>query len=76
MKVETIKKMLDTYEPETDLIVAWWDKETIEDYGASEMTNDQWEQVVNKYENGEWGWQSDAADTFVEIAGEVTEGYV
>ena len=72
MKVEKIKQMLDIYEPDTELIVAWWDKETIEDYGSPKMTDDQWSEVVDKYEDGEWGWQSGAVDNFVEIVEEVT----
>lgn len=73
MKVGMIKKMLDIYEPDTDLIVAWWDKETVESYGAPTMTDDQWSVVVDEYEEGEWVFQSLAAEDFVEIAEKITK---
>ena len=71
MKVQDLLEQLEAYEPETELIVAYWDKETIESYGAPTMNEDQWKQVVEDYEDGEWHWQGSAGDDFVEIAEKV-----
>jgi len=68
MKVKDLLEQLKTYKPDTDLIVAYWDKETVQDYGAPEMTDEQWSQVVDEYEDGEWHFQSSAAEDFVEIS--------
>lgn len=68
MKVSALIEQLKTYEPETELIVAYWDKEQVESYGAPTMSDDQWGQVVDDYEDGEWHFQSSAAEDFVELA--------
>ncbi len=68
MKVSQLLEQLRDYEPDTELIVAYWDKETIEGYGAPTMTEDQWGEVVSSYEDGEWHWQGSASEDFVEIA--------
>jgi hypothetical protein len=71
MKVSELIEELQTYNPETELIVAYWDKETIEGYGAPTMTQEHWSEVVFSYENGEWFWQGSASEDFVEIAEKV-----
>jgi hypothetical protein len=38
------------------------------------LTDDQWFDVVDKYDDGEWHWQSSAAEDFVDIAKEVVSG--
>jgi len=67
MKVSALIEQLKDYTPETELIVAFWDKETIEGYGNPKLTEDQWSQVVSTYENGEWYWQGSASEDFEEI---------
>jgi hypothetical protein len=68
MKVKDLIKDLSKYNKETELIVAYWDKETVEDYGSPKLSETQWSLVVEDYESGEWGWQSTAAEEFVESA--------
>jgi hypothetical protein len=72
MKVrDLIKALQEAYEPDEELAVAYWDKETVEEYAAleegEELTPAEWEALVSQYENGEWGWQGWAADTFIEL---------
>jgi len=71
MKVKDLKAQLEAYTDETELIVAYWDKETVEGYGAPTMSETQWSLVVEAYEDGEWHWQGSAGDDFVEIAEKV-----
>ena len=78
MKVKDLLEQLKTYEPNTELIVAYWDKHTVENYASGwgekdrfTLTDDQWSDVVDTYENGEWHFQSSAAEDFVEIAEKV-----
>ena len=60
------------YAPETELIVAYWDKETVENYAEDlSLTDDQWSDVVDKYDDGEYFWQSSAAENLVDLAHEV-----
>jgi hypothetical protein len=60
------------YAPETELIVAYWDKETVENYAKDlALTDDQWSDVVDKYDDGEYFWQSSAAENLVDLAHEV-----
>ncbi len=81
MKVKELIEQLKEYDGEQELIVAYWDKETIEDYAynhetdeLSELTDEQWGQVVDKYQDGEWNFQSYAAELFVDLVGEVVNG--
>jgi hypothetical protein len=71
MKVKALLEQLKAYDGEDELIVAYWDKNIINLYGAPDLTDEEWGHVVWRYEDGEWGWQSHAAETFVEIAQEV-----
>ena len=78
MKVKDLIEQLKAYDGEQELIVAYWDKEMIEDYAydhetdeLSELTDEQWGQVVDKYQDGEWNFQSYAAELFVDLVGEV-----
>ncbi len=68
MIVKDLIEQLQAYTPDTELIVAYWDKETIEGYGAPSLSKTQWSLVVENYEDGEWHFQSSAAEDFVEIA--------
>jgi len=47
-------------------------------YGSPDLTDEEWGQVVWRYEDGEFSWQSDAAVLFVDLSKEVrkeTEKY-
>lgn len=69
---ELIEQLQRHYTPEDNLIVAYWDKGTVVGYSSSqEMTEEDWSEVVAKYEDGEFGWQSDAADSFLDLVAEV-----
>lgn len=68
MKVAKIREQLEAYDGEDELIIAYWDKNIITMYGAPDLTDSEWGEVVSSYENGEWFWQSSAAEDFVEIA--------
>ena len=74
MKVRDLMKQLRELDGEQEVIVAYWTKETVEGYGAPKLTNDQWNEVVDTYDDGEWHWQSSAAEDFVEIAENVVNG--
>jgi hypothetical protein len=78
MKVKNLIEQLQAYTPDTELIVAYWDKETIEGYASGwgeqdrfVLTDDQWLDVVDKYDDGEWHWQSSAAQDFTDMARDV-----
>jgi hypothetical protein len=78
MKVKNLIEQLQEYSPDTELIVAYWDKETVEGYASGwgekdrfVLSETQWSLVVDKYEDGEWHFQSSAAEDFVEIAEKV-----
>ena len=78
MKVKDLIEQLKEYDGEQELIVAYWDKETVEGYGSGwtkevdlSLTDEQWFDVVARYEDGEWSWQSSAAVDFLDLAKEV-----
>jgi hypothetical protein len=75
MKVRDLVDRLQlNYLPDDELIVDYWDKATIESYNPGmELTDEQFQVVASRYEDGEYFWQSQAADTFVELAEEVIE---
>ena len=75
MKVKNLIEQLQAYTPDTELIVAYWDKETVEGYASGwgeqdrfVLSETQWSMVVETYDDGEWHFQSSAAEDFVEIA--------
>ena len=68
MRVKDLIEQLKAYDGEDELIVAYWDKETVEGYGAPKMTKEDWSLVIERYDDGEWHFQSSAAEDFVEIA--------
>ncbi len=76
MKVKDLVKQLEAYDGENELIVAYWDKEIISMYGGPDLTDDEWGEVVESYEDGEWHWQSSAAEDFVEIARNVHKEFI
>jgi hypothetical protein len=71
MKVTELKKQLEAYSDDTELIVMYWDRDfwSVED---SVVPKEVWEQAVHTYEEGEWSFQSDASDTITEIIAEET----
>jgi len=78
VRVKDLITQLQAYDGEQELIVAYWDKATVEGYGSGwtkevdlSLTDEQWFDVVARYEDGEWSWQSSAADDFLDIAKEV-----
>ena len=78
MKVKDLIEQLKSYNGEDELIVAYWDKKIFESYGSGwgekpdlTLTDEQWSEVIENYENGEWYFQSSAAEDFVEIAQKV-----
>lgn len=71
MKVSKLIEQLKQYKPDDELIVAYWNKKTIEYYSDAEITKDEWSCVVERYEDGEWYWQSMASTDFAEWVEEV-----
>lgn len=66
-----IERLTQFYKPEDEIFVEYWDKETVESYGTSrEMTDEEWSAVVEAMEEGEFGYQSYAAELLVEKAEE------
>ena len=69
MKAKELIEQLKEYEADAEIFVAYWDRETANDYGISrELTADEWVELVNTLEGGEFAWQSDAANTIVDEA--------
>jgi hypothetical protein len=73
MKVSQLIKQLEQYKPDDELIVAYWDKETVVYYSDVEITQDEWSCVVSNYEFGEWYWQGEAAQNLTELVENVIE---
>jgi hypothetical protein len=78
VKVKELIEQLKAYDGEQELLVAYWDKETVEGYGSGwtketdlSLTDEQWSELVRRYGDGEWSWQSSAADDFLDLAKEV-----
>ena len=68
MNIKNLLEQLKHYDGEQELIVEYWDKETVEGYGSPEMSAEQWSKVVTDYDNGEWLSQSYAAEVLVKLA--------
>lgn len=55
MKVsEAIKMLTQNYKQDDELFIAWWDKDSANDYtDDEELTNDQWEEIVKELDEDE-----------------------
>ena len=71
MKVKDLIEQLSAYDQETELVVAYWDKEIVEGFSMLSLSETQWSLVVEDSESGEWNWQSSAGETLIEIAEKV-----
>jgi hypothetical protein len=72
MKVSELVKQLNEYDPNTELFVAYWTKNTVEEYGTSRvMTDEEWSSAVETLEDGEYYFQSATAEQIVQVAEEV-----
>lgn len=74
MKVsQLIEQLQQNYNPDTELYVEYWDKETVDGFmwngeEKKTLTEDEWVVVVQAMENSERLDQSMAADSLVEEA--------
>lgn len=75
MKVkDLIDRLQSNYKPDDELFVEYWDKECVEGYGTSrKLSEDEWASAVEEMENGEFAYQSYAADLLVDKAEEAME---
>lgn len=63
MKAQDAIKWLSEYDPEQEIIIAWWDKETT----GYELTDEQWATVIEEVDKRAWCWEAvtDAIDDSV-----------
>lgn len=52
MKASEAIKWLNTYNPDEELIIAWWDKHNT----GFELTDEQWQTVVDNVDKSEWAF--------------------
>lgn len=67
MKVKELKKQLESFSDDTELIVAYWDRKFVSDLHDIKITPEVWEETVRKFEDGEFGWQGDADECIYEL---------
>ena len=67
MKVSDIIKDLEAYNPDEELVVAYWDKESIEQILDQGIADSKWVDVVDEHEGRAHYWVSLAYDSIVEI---------
>lgn len=77
MQVKEAIKYLKELNPESEIVAAWWSKDLVEQWvNTSVLTDDQWSDVVSRYEEGEFAWQSNAADILTAFGNEaITENH-
>ena len=46
MKVKTAVEWLSELDPESEIIIGWWDKDIAETYVDGVLTDDQWSEIV------------------------------
>jgi hypothetical protein len=76
MKIsELVERLTANYAPDDEIIVAWWDQETV---GAVAMihdplTDDEWARIVAHHEGTQFAWENHAADALIELVDEYHE---
>lgn len=72
MKVsEAIKMLTQNYKQDDDLFIAWWDKDSADDYTNDEkLSNDEWESIVKELDEDEHLFYS-VSNTISELVTEI-----
>lgn len=76
MRVSQAIDWLSELDPEDDIIIQWWDKDWIDNSHISEegkLTDEQWEEVTDRFDNDGEFVITLVADKIEEIAREVME---
>lgn len=71
MKVQDAIKWLSNYDPEQEIIIAWWDKDT----SGYNLTEEQWQTIVDDVDKREHCWEmvTESIDEAVHELGYDTE---
>lgn len=72
MKASKLIADLQLLDPQEELIVAYWIKDEMSDMNEPEITPEAWSKTVHSYENGEFGWQSDAYECIFDLIEEAS----
>ena len=67
MKVKELKKQLESFSDDTELIVEYWDKKFVSDLHDINITPEVWVETVRKFEDGEFSWQGDANECIYKL---------
>jgi hypothetical protein len=73
MKKSKVLEYLAGYKDDEELLIAWWDKETVEEHNDTQLTDDEWVEIVRAVDDIDHALESatDAiADAVQEIKGE------
>jgi hypothetical protein len=71
MRVKELIEQLKYYKPDDEIIVAYWDKSTVEGYAEVTLTDDQWTDIVAEQDSYEAIDLERFGETLQEIASEV-----
>lgn len=74
-KVSEIIKMLSTYSPDEEIAIAWWDKETFEDYNQNKIKDEAWGKVIDMFDDVTRYPQEQIWNTIIEVIIE-EDGYI
>lgn len=71
MKAQDAIKWLSNYDPEQEIIIAWWDKDT----SGYNLTEEQWQTIVDDVDKREYCWEmaTESIDEAVHELGYDTE---
>lgn len=70
---DLISRLTESYSPDDEIVVEWWDRRTVQDFAGADLTDDEWSTLVAVYEDREFGWQTHAMDSMYDLVGEVHE---
>jgi hypothetical protein len=74
MKVREALRHLSDYNPDDDLVIVWWDKDWMDNTDSElQLTDEQWEEVTDKFDGDAEFQIGLVADQIEEIAREVME---
>jgi len=71
MKIKDAIEWLSESDPESEIIIGWWDKYTAESYVDGLLTDDQWSQIVLSVGDEPLGFEQ-VGELITELASELS----
>jgi|15BtaG_2_1085339.scaffolds.fasta_scaffold41982_2 hypothetical protein len=57
MNIKTLIKVMEKFDPEEEILIAWWEKGLVEEWLEQSISNEVWSDIIAKVEESEYCWE-------------------